>query len=127
VDNKQRPGKGLLRLEVVYNLYSIQFRHSIRIRAQVPENDATIDTVTTLWTGADWHERECWDLMGISFNGHPDMRRILLPDDWVGHPLRKEYPLKGSVEWSGLEKLKNKVVKLQEYDLSDGTLRTGAK
>ncbi len=127
VDNKQRPGSNLLRLEVVYNLYSIPLRHSIRIRAQVPENDACIDTVTTLWRGADWHERECYDLVGISFNGHPDMRRILLPDDWVGHPLRKEYPLKGREEWSGLEELKNKVVQLQDYGLSDGTLRTGAK
>ncbi len=126
VDNKKRMGKNLLRLEVVYNLYSIPLRHSIRIRAQVPENDPCIDTVTTLWCGADWHERECYDLMGISFNGHPDMRRILLPEDWVGHPLRKEYPLKGREEWSGLEELKNKVVELQEFGLSDGVLRTEA-
>ncbi len=127
VDNKKRQGKNLLRLEVVYNLYSIPLRHSIRIRAQVPENDAFIDTATTLWCGANWPERECYDLMGISFNGHPDMQRILLPDDWNGHPLRKEYPLKGREEWSGLEELKHKVVKLQEYGLSDGTLRTTAE
>ncbi len=127
VDNKNRQGKNLLRLEVVYNLYSIPLRHSIRIRAQVPENDACIDTATGLWCGANWHERECYDLMGISFNGHPDMRRILLPDDWVGHPLRKEYPLKGREEWSGLEELKHKAVKLQEFGLSDGTLRTEAE
>ena len=127
VDNKKREGKNLLRLEVVYNLYSIPLRHSIRIRAQVPENDACIDTATGLWCGANWHERECYDLMGISFNGHPDMSRILLPDDWVGHPLRKEYPLKGREEWSGLEELKHKAVKLQEFGLSDGTLRTEAE
>ena len=127
VDNKKRQGKNLLRLEVVYNLYSIPLRHSIRIRAQVPENDACIDTATGLWCGANWHERECYDLMGITFNGHPDMRRVLLPDDWVGHPLRKEYPLKGREEWSGLEELKHKVVELQEFGLSDGTLRTEAE
>lgn len=127
VDNKTRQGKNLQRLEVVYNLYSIPLRHSIRIRAQVPENDPCIDTVTTLWCGADWHERECFDLVGISFTGHPDMRRILLPDDWVGHPLRKEYPLKGREEWTGLEELEHKVVELQEFGLSDGILRTGAE
>ncbi len=127
VDNKTRQGKNLQRLEVVYNLYSISLRHSIRIRAQVPEDDACIDTVTPLWCGADWHERECFDLLGISFTGHPDMRRILLPDDWVGHPLRKEYPLKGREEWAGLEELKHKVVELQEFGLSDGILRTGAE
>ncbi len=124
VDNKNRLGGNLLRFEVVYNLYSIPLRHSIRIRAQVPENDACIDTATELWCGANWHERECYDLMGITFNGHPDMRRILLPDDWVGHPLRKEYPLKGREEWSGLDELKHKAVELQEFGLSDGTLRT---
>ncbi len=127
VDNKKRLGGNLLRFEVVYNLYSIPLRHSIRIRAQVPENDACIDTATGLWCGANWHERECYDLMGISFNGHPDMRRVLLPDDWVGYPLRKEYPLKGREEWSGLEELKHKVVELQEFGLSDGTLRTEAE
>jgi len=127
VDNKKRQGKNLLRLEVVYNLYSIPLRHSIRIRAQVPENDASIDTSTDLWCGANWHERECYDLMGISFNDHPNMSRVLLPDDWSGHPLRKEYPLKGREEWSGLEKLKHKVVELQEFGLSDGILRTKAE
>ncbi len=127
VDNKKRQGENLLRYEVVYNLYSIPLRHLIRIRAQVPEDDASIDTVTTLWCGADWHERECYDLMGISFDGHPDLRRILLPEDWVGHPLRKEYPLRGREEWSGLEKLQHKVVELQQFGAGDGIMRTGTK
>jgi NADH-quinone oxidoreductase subunit C len=115
VDNIKRMEDGLLRFEVVYNLYSINKKHSIRIRAQVPEADHSIDTVTTLWTGADWLERECYDLMGITFIGHPDMRRILLPDDWEGHPLRKEYPLKGKEEWIGLTRLIEKVEELRQY------------
>lgn len=123
VDNLKRSGSNLERFEVVYNLYSISLRHSLRLRAQVPEDDTCIDTITTLWVGADWHERECYDLMGISFTGHPDLRRILLPDDWVGHPLHKEYPLRGREEWSGLEKLKRKAVELEKYCLGGGTLR----
>lgn len=115
VDNIKRMEDGLLRFEIVYNLYSINKKHSIRIRAQVREADHSIDTVTTLWTGADWLERECYDLMGITFIGHPDMRRILLPDDWEGHPLRKEYPLKGKEEWIGLTKIIEKAEELRQY------------
>jgi NADH-quinone oxidoreductase subunit C len=83
------------RFEVVYNMISTTFRHRIRLKARVPEDNPRIDTVTPIWQTANWHERETYDLMGIIFHGHPDLRRILLPDDWIGHPLRKEYPLKG--------------------------------
>lgn len=83
------------RFEVVYNLISTTFRHRIRLKARLPEDNPRIDTVTPVWQTANWHERETYDLMGIIFHGHPDLRRILLPDDWEGHPLRKEYPLKG--------------------------------
>jgi NADH-quinone oxidoreductase subunit C len=83
------------RFEVVYNMISTAFHHRIRLKARVSEEDPRIDTVTPVWQTANWHERETYDLMGIIFNGHPDLRRILLPEDWVGHPLRKEYPLKG--------------------------------
>ena len=83
------------RFEVVYNLYNIGTKERLRLKAQVEEADATIDTVTGVWSTANWPERECWDLMGISFNDHPDHRRILLSEDWVGHPLRKDYPLQG--------------------------------
>ncbi len=83
------------RFEVVYNMISTTFRHRIRLKARVPEDNPRIDTVTPIWQTANWHERETYDLMGIIFHGHPDLRRILLPEDWVGHPLRKEYPLKG--------------------------------
>ena len=67
----------------------------LRVKVPVAENDATVDTVSGVWSTANWHERECWDLMGISFNNHPDLRRILMPADWDGHPLRKDYPVQG--------------------------------
>lgn len=80
------------RFQVVYNLYSIANKDRIRIKA--PTDDA-IDSATALWSTANWLEREVWDLMGIDFVNHPDLRRILMTDDWVGHPLRKDYPLQG--------------------------------
>jgi NADH-quinone oxidoreductase subunit C len=83
------------RFMVVYHLYNIGTHQRFRVKASVEESDARIDTVSGVWSTANWHERECYDLMGISFNNHPDLRRILLPDDWVGHPLRKDYPLQG--------------------------------
>jgi NADH-quinone oxidoreductase subunit C len=97
-------GKKEPRFEVVYQLQSLRHRHSIRIRAEVPADDCVMDSVVDIWAGADWHERECFDLFGIVFTGHPDLRRILLPEDWEGHPLRKDYPLKadlGESEWKG--------------------------
>ncbi len=95
VDYSAYAGDNGPRFEVVYNLFSTTLRHRIRLKARVPEDNPRIDTVTPIWHTADWHERETYDLMGIIFHGHPDLRRILLPEDWVGHPLRKEYPVKG--------------------------------
>jgi NADH-quinone oxidoreductase subunit C len=95
VDYSTFPGDGGPRFEVVYNLISTVHRHRIRLKARVPGEEPRIDSVISVWQTANWHERETYDLMGIVFNGHPDLRRILLPEDWVGHPLRKEYPLKG--------------------------------
>jgi NADH-quinone oxidoreductase subunit C len=83
------------RFMVVYQLYSIGSHLRLRVKAPVEEGDARIDTVTGVWSTANWLERECWDLMGITFNNHPDPRRILMPDDWEGHPLRKDYPVQG--------------------------------
>lgn len=83
------------RFMVVYNLYNISTKQRIRLKAPVEESTPQINTVSTVWGTADWMERECWDLMGISFVGHPDQRRILMPEDWEGHPLRKDYPLQG--------------------------------
>lgn len=83
------------RFMVVYHLYNIGEHNRLRIKAPVEEAEAAIDTVCGVWSTANWMERETWDLMGITFNNHPDLRRILMPDDWEGHPLRKDYPLQG--------------------------------
>ncbi len=77
--------------EVVYNLYSIAANE--RVRLKVATNGAGVDSVTSVWPSADWPEREVYDLFGVVFRNHPDLRRILLPPDWEGHPLRKDYPL----------------------------------
>ncbi len=83
------------RFMVVYNLYNISAKQRFRIKAPVEEQDARIDTVSGVWGTASWLEREVFDLMGIEFNNHPDPRRILMPADWEGHPLRKDYPVQG--------------------------------
>ena len=88
-------GKREPRFMVVYNLYSIPNKDRIILKAAVSEADCTIDSVTCLWNSANFLDREVYDLMGIVFNNHPDLRRILMTDDWVGHPLRKDYPLQG--------------------------------
>jgi NADH-quinone oxidoreductase subunit C len=79
------------RFEVVVNLLSLSSRQRVRIRVQVPESDPTLDSVVAIYSGADSMEREAYDMVGIIFDGHPDMTRILMPDDWEGHPLRKDY------------------------------------
>ena len=95
------------RFEVVYNLYSLKHKHRIRIKALLPEDDPTVDSVVPVWKGANWYEREACDMYGIIFNGHPDLRRILMPEDWEGYPLRKDYPLKGpEKEYKGFEETK---------------------
>jgi len=78
--------------EVIYHLLSLGRRRRLRLRARLGE-EGEIDTVTTVWRGADWHEREAFDLVGIRFKGHPDLRRILMPEDFEGHPLRKDFAL----------------------------------
>ena len=83
------------RFMVVYNLYSIPNKDRLRLKAPVAESDCTIDSMAGVWNSANWLEREVYDLMGIVFTGHPDLRRILMTDDWVGYPLRKDYPLQG--------------------------------
>ncbi len=81
--------------EVVYHLYSIKRNHRVRLKAQISATAPSIDTVINVWATADWLEREAYDMFGIVFDGHPDLRRILMPESFVGHPLRKDYPLKG--------------------------------
>lgn len=88
-------GKKEERFMMVYLLYSIPNKDRLRIKTPVAESDCSIPTATQVWKTANWLEREVFDLFGITFEGHPDLRRILMTDDWVGHPLRKDYPLQG--------------------------------
>ncbi len=83
------------RFELVYSLLSYERRERIRVKVKVNGADPYIESVTSLWAGASPFEREVFDLFGIRFQGHPDLRRILLPDDWEGYPLRKDYPVEG--------------------------------
>jgi NADH-quinone oxidoreductase subunit C len=76
---------------VLYDLWSFDLRHSFAVKVFVPRDQPRVPSVVDLWTAADWHERETFDMFGIVFDGHPDLRRILLADDWVGQPLRKDY------------------------------------
>ena len=85
-------GKKAKRFEVVYSLYSISQHHRIMLKVPVNE-DEEVPTLTSLWDTADWQEREVYDMFGIKFSGHPDLRRILMDDDWVGYPQRKDFPL----------------------------------
>jgi NADH-quinone oxidoreductase subunit C len=99
------PGREPARFDVVYHLLKLPAREAtsaevgqperVRVLCGVPESEPVVPTVAGLWPSADWAEREIFDLFGIRFEGHPDMRRIQMPDEWVGHPLRKDYPLRG--------------------------------
>lgn len=87
IDNGPEAGT----MEVVYNLYSIPFNNHLMLKVILDRSNPEIHTVSDIWRTANWHERETYDLFGINFLNHPDLRRILLPKDWVGHPLRKDY------------------------------------
>ena len=83
------------RFEVVYHLLSMERADRLRIKVGVPETDLTVPTMTVVWRTANWFEREIYDMFGIRFGGHPDLRRILMPDDWEGYPLRRDEPIGG--------------------------------
>ena len=85
------------RFDVIYCLYSVPRKQRVRVKVRVGEEE-TVPTVTAIWPAANWLEREVFDMFGIRFEGHPDLRRILMPDDWQGHPERKDYPLEGPGE-----------------------------
>jgi NADH-quinone oxidoreductase subunit C len=81
------------RFEVVYHLYSLAHNHRVRIKTRVEEDDPVVPSAILLWPIANWFEREVWDMFGVRFAGHPDLRRLLLYEEFVGHPLRKDYPI----------------------------------
>lgn len=99
VDYLTHPGRALPegveaeRFEVVVNVLSLEHRRRIRVRVQVPEQDPTLPSLFSVWPGTEAMEREAWDMLGVAFADHPDLTRILMPEDWEGHPLRKDYAI----------------------------------
>ena len=83
------------RFELNYHILSMSRRDTLRLRVRLPGEDPVIDSVVPVWPTANWHEREIFDLFGMRFEGHPDLRRMLMPEDWEGFPLRKDYPVEG--------------------------------
>jgi NADH-quinone oxidoreductase subunit C len=83
------------RFELNYHLLSISRRDTLRLRVRLPGENPVIETVVPVWPTANWHEREIFDLFGVRFEGHPDLRRMFMPEDWEGYPLRKDYPVEG--------------------------------
>jgi NADH-quinone oxidoreductase subunit C len=93
-DREHWPGPpGQERFAVVYHFFSLSLKHRLRVEVLVGEADAEVDSLAPLWASADWLEREVWDMFGIRFRGHPNLKRILLYEEFVGHPLRKDYPV----------------------------------
>jgi NADH-quinone oxidoreductase subunit C len=82
-----------IRFAVVYHFYSVKHRHRLRVVVALQDSDLEVDSLTELWAGANWLEREVWDMFGIRFRGHPDLKRILMYEEFEGHPLRKDYPV----------------------------------
>ena len=102
-------------IEVVYHLLSYRHRHSIVLKVQLDRAAPSIATVEGVWKTANWFEREVYDLFGVTFVGHPDLRRIMLPDDWIGHPLRKDYQETGG--YHGFSNVReNPLVELKRLD-----------
>jgi NADH-quinone oxidoreductase subunit C len=94
VDYQKYPGReDGPRFDVVYHLYSLAHNHRVRVKVRVDEDDATVPTAVELWPIANWFEREVWDMFGIRFGCHPYLRRLLMYEEFVGHPLRKDYPI----------------------------------
>jgi len=83
------------RFEVVYQLHSLERNERVRLKCKLSGTDPAIDSVMGVWRSANWYEREVFDMFGVVFRGHPDLKRILMPEDWTGHPLRKDYPIHG--------------------------------
>jgi NADH-quinone oxidoreductase subunit C len=93
-DEDPWPGPPAARFVVVYHFFSVPLKHRLRLEVPlVEEDEAEVDSLTSLWAGADWLEREVWDMFGIRFRGHPNLKRILMYEEFVGHPLRKDYPV----------------------------------
>jgi NADH-quinone oxidoreductase subunit C len=104
------PGKG--QIQIVYNLMSYSLGHELTLKVNVDRERPAVPTVQGVWPAANWLEREAYDLLGIDFIGHPDLRRILLPDDWIGHPLRKDYV--EAPEYHGIATIRESMLRIPE-------------
>ena len=82
------------RFEVVYHFFSLSKKHRVRIKIRLSGKNPELDSIVSLWAGADWYEREVWDMFGVKFRGHPNLKRILMYEEFEGHPLRKDYPIR---------------------------------
>ncbi len=103
-------------LEVVYHLFSFKHRHGLVLKVELPRARPVVASAVPVWKAANWLEREVYDLFGVEFTGHPDLRRVMLPDDWVGHPLRKDYQEAGG--FHGIPNLReNPLVELRRLDV----------
>lgn len=92
------------RFEVVYHLHSLALNERVRVKTRVPSSNPSLESATAVWVGANWYEREVFDLFGIEFRNHPKLERILMPEGWEGHPLRKDYPVHGHrYDYAGAE------------------------
>jgi NADH-quinone oxidoreductase subunit C len=102
-------------IEVVYHLISYKHRHVLKLKVEADRAAPSVPTVEVVWKTANWFEREIFDLFGVDFPGHPDLRRIMLPDDWIGHPLRKDYQEAGG--WHGISNVReNPLIELKRLD-----------
>lgn len=118
IDYLKYPTKKRERFELAYNLYSLNKHHRVIIKCPVSAKDTTVDSVCHLWKSANWGEREAFDMMGIKFNGHPNLKRILTHHEFIGHPLRKDYPTKKRQELSVNDSLMDQMeVRLKEKGL----------
>jgi NADH-quinone oxidoreductase subunit C len=112
-------------IEIVYHLLSYEHRHVIVLKVETDRAAPSVSSVEGVWKTADWFEREVYDLFGVDFPGHPDLRRIMLPDDWVGHPLRKDYEEAGG--WHGISNVReNPLVELKRLDDAEKAERAPA-
>jgi NADH-quinone oxidoreductase subunit C len=103
------------RIVVVYHIYSYVKKHRVVLKAYLDREDPAMPTLVNVWSSANWQERECFDLLGVLFEGHPDLRRLLLPDDWEGHPLRKDYEEKE--EYHGIPTIRPNPIELFKISL----------
>jgi NADH-quinone oxidoreductase subunit C len=113
------------KVQVVYHLWSYKHRHGIVLKVELALDDLSVPTVSGVWKAANWLEREQYDLFGVVFTGHPDLRRIMLPEDWVGHPLRKDYVF--PTEYHGIEHYRpSPMDQFKAKDELEGRARAGA-